>query len=60
MSASLVTCFAPERDCVGIGVDAVDAAGPEILINANGPPDFSRPPPRAPLFFPYVSRRQMQ
>ena len=33
-AATIVTCFAPEQDCAGLGMSAIDAAGHEILVNA--------------------------
>jgi phosphatidylserine/phosphatidylglycerophosphate/cardiolipin synthase-like enzyme len=34
VTASIVTCFAPERDCAGLAISAIDAASREILVNA--------------------------
>jgi hypothetical protein len=40
-AASIVTCFAPEQDCAGLAIGAIDAARQEILVSAyvltNGP-----------------------
>ena len=33
-AASVVTCFAPEESCAGRAISVVDAAQPEILVNA--------------------------
>jgi hypothetical protein len=30
----MVTCFAPEQDCAGLAISAIDAARLEILVNA--------------------------
>jgi phosphatidylserine/phosphatidylglycerophosphate/cardiolipin synthase-like enzyme len=33
-AASIVTCFAPEEDCAGLAISAIDAAQHDILVNA--------------------------
>jgi phosphatidylserine/phosphatidylglycerophosphate/cardiolipin synthase-like enzyme len=33
-AATIVTCFAPEQDCVALAIRAVDAAEREVLVNA--------------------------
>jgi hypothetical protein len=33
-AATIVTCFAPEQDCAGLAIGAIDVAGYEILVNA--------------------------
>jgi phosphatidylserine/phosphatidylglycerophosphate/cardiolipin synthase-like enzyme len=33
-AASILTCFAPEQDCAGFAISAVDVAQHEILVNA--------------------------
>jgi phosphatidylserine/phosphatidylglycerophosphate/cardiolipin synthase-like enzyme len=33
-TATIVTCFAPEQDCAGLAISAIDAARREILVNA--------------------------
>jgi hypothetical protein len=33
-AATIVTRFAPEQDCAGLAISAIDAAGHEILVNA--------------------------
>jgi hypothetical protein len=33
-AATVVTCFAPEQNCAGLAIAAIDAAQREILISA--------------------------
>jgi hypothetical protein len=33
-AATIVTCFAPEQDCDGLAIGAIDVGGHEILVNA--------------------------
>jgi hypothetical protein len=33
-AATIVTCIAPEQDCAGLAIGAIDVAGHEILVNA--------------------------
>ena len=33
-TASILTCFAPEQDCAGLPIGAIDAAQREILVSA--------------------------
>jgi phospholipase D len=33
-TASILTCFAPEQDCAGLSISAIDAAQREILVSA--------------------------